>query len=374
MSPRVKAGNNIYLNGRFLSQKVTGVQRYALELVKALDLLLASGAVASPAPRFTLLVPPQAGELPGLSRIRVRRVGHLKGHLWEQLELPWHVRDGLLISLCNTAPLFLPNQVVTFHDAAVFSFPQAYSLLFRSWYRIIMRRVGRIAQAVLTVSRFSQGELVAKVGIPADKIEVLPNAIDHMHQVEPDHRVQAQFSLQQGGYALAVSSMNPTKNFPAIVAAFQLLDDPTLELVIAGGKNSRIFSELEMTLPDRVKFVGYVDDRQLKSLYQHAAFFVFPSLYEGFGLPPLEAMACGCPVVAAKAASLPEVCQDAALYCDPLSVADLAAQMGTMYRDRSLREGFRERGVQLSRRYTWRSRAEQLLAVLGLPASRPSDG
>lgn len=361
----------IYLNGRFLSQNVTGVQRYAIELIKALDGLLASGAIPPPAPQFILLVPPQAKESLQLTRIALQRVGHLRGHFWEQFDLPCYTGDDLLISLCNTGPLFKTNQVVALHDAAVFSFPEAYSLLFRSWYRIMMRCVGRSARGVLTVSHFSKEELVAKVGVTADKIEVVPNAIDHMTQVKPDHSVLAQFELQQGRYALAVSSMNPTKNFPAIVAAFRLLDDPTLELVIAGGSNAKIFSQQEMTLPDRVKFVGYVDDGQLKSLYQHAAFFVFPSLYEGFGLPPLEAMACGCPVLVARAASLPEVCRDAALYCDPASVADLAAQMETMCRDRALRERLRERGLKLSQGYTWSSRAEQLLALLGFRASRP---
>lgn len=356
----------IYLNGRFLSQKITGVQRYALELVKELDLLLAAATADNQPFRFTLLVPQQSGDCPALSRIAVARVGRLGGHLWEQLELPWHARDGLLVNLCNTAPLFKRNQVATFHDAAVFSFPMAYSFFFRAWYKTVMRCAGRSARTVLTVSAFSRGELVERVGIPAAKISVVPNAIDHILKVEPDHRVLAQHDLRAGEYVLAVSSMNPTKNFRATLAAFALLDDPSLELVIAGGRNTRIFAQEEVALPERVKLVGYVDDPQLKSLYQHAAFFVFPSLYEGFGLPPLEAMACGCPVLASDAASMPEVLGDAALYCDPRSVDDIATKMALMRHDPSRREAHRELGLHLASRCAWRESARKLGNALGL--------
>src|SRR5450759_231389 len=150
----------IYINGRFLMMPVTGVQRYARELIKTMDCLLSKGKIAEKEIDIICLVPPDCNEDPGWSKIQIRKTGHLKGNLWEQVDLPWQARGQLLFSPANIGPCFHDNQVVTIHDASVFAFPQAYSFSFRLKYRITMKRLGKIARRIITVSEFSKRELI----------------------------------------------------------------------------------------------------------------------------------------------------------------------------------------------------------------------
>jgi glycosyltransferase involved in cell wall biosynthesis len=163
---------------------------------------------------------------------------------------------------------------------------------------------------------------------------------------------------------LAVSSLSQHKNFDVVVDALQLLRDRKFTFVIAGARNGRIFGRTSGDLPRNVLEAGYVTDAELRSLYEQAGCFVYPSLYEGFGLPPLEAMSCGCPVVVSNAASLPEVCGDAALYCDPLNHADVARCIAEVMDNPVLRQQLQDRGLARSREFTWRAAAEQVLRLV----------
>jgi glycosyltransferase involved in cell wall biosynthesis len=353
----------IYINGRFLTQPVTGVQRYAYEVVKGLDSLCEQGVVAVKRYRFVILAPRRSGDM-DLKHIAVQRVGMLRGHLWEQIELPLHAAGGVLFNPCNTAPLAKLNQVVTIHDASVFGFPRAYSLLFRSWYRLLLVCLGRTAKRILTDSEFSRRELMAHCGIRSEKLAVIPLGKEHILALEEDDAILHRHDLRDGRYVLAVSSMNPNKNFATILRAIELLGDVDYDVAIAGGTNPKIFGHVQLQQSRRIKMLGYVNDRELKSLYRHAACFVFPSFYEGFGLPPLEAMACGCPVIAAHTSSLPEVCGDACLYCDPDSPEDVARQIHALMADDARREGLGLRGADRSRMFGWERCARETLAVL----------
>lgn len=362
---------NIYINGRFLTQEITGVQRYAIELVKQWDALLAedggkSGHVQSH--EIRLLVPPGPVRDLGLSRIGVRQAGAggwASGHLWEQLVLPWHARDGWLVNLCNTGPLLKRRQVATIHDSAVFVYPASFSFAFRNAYKIIQRGLGARAGVIVTASEFSKSELIKHCRIPADKIQVVPLGCEHMQGVVSDASVHDRLGIAPGRYVLAVSSHNPSKNFANLARAFERLRDADYEIVIAGASNARVFGRTpELPRSDRVKLAGYVSDEQLKALYEGASCFVYPSLYEGFGLPPLEAMACGTPVVVSAAASLPEVCRDAALYCDPHRPDDIARQIDRVMRDAATRERLSDRGKRHAARYSWESCARRTLDVV----------
>lgn len=350
---------NIYVNGRFLTQPVTGVQRYAIELVKQWDVLLeaereAAGGEARH--EVKLLVPPGAASDLRLSRIEVRLTGAdgwATGHLWEQLVLPWHARDGWLVNLCNTGPLLKRRQAATIHDSAVFAYPASFSFAFRNAYKVIQRGLGVMAGVIVTASEFSKSELVKHCRIPAGKIKVVPLGSEHMQAVMPDASIYGRLGVEPGRYVLAVSSHNPSKNFANLARAFERLRDADYEIVIAGASNARVFGRSELPRSDRVKLAGYVSDEQLKALYEGASCFVYPSLYEGFGLPPLEAMACGTPVIVSTAASLPEVCQDAALYCDPYRPEDIARQIDRMMREPGIRERFGATGKRQAARYSW---------------------
>lgn len=357
---------NIYVNGRFLTQRVTGVQRYAIELVKRWDALLEEGELDPGHHRFILLVPGGAIRDLGLRRIRVERTGpaFLKGHLWEQLVLPIRSKDGILVNLCNTGPLFKRRQVATIHDAAVYEQPASFSFAFRNAYKLLQRSLGLAARKIITVSQFSKAQLIEHIGIKGDKIRVVALGREHMEELKADYRVFDKFSLKPSLYLLAVSSMNPSKNFANVVRAMELLKGADYEIVIAGADNGKVFGRPDLPGGDRIKRVGYVSDGELKALYEGAACFVFPSYYEGFGLPPLEAMACGTPVIVSRAASLPEVCGDATLYCDPGDPGDIARAIDRVMMDEGVREKLRVLGLRRSGHFSWEICARQTFEVI----------
>jgi glycosyltransferase involved in cell wall biosynthesis len=355
----------VFINGRFLTQKLEGVQRTAEEVVRALDAALADGSLGPACPQVTLLAP--RGELRGLQlrHIEVRRAGRLRGNLWEQLELPWLTRAGVLVSFCNAAPLLKRRQVVTLHDAAVYASPEGYSRLFATWYRFLFAALGRTARVVLTVSHFSRRELALHAGVPAAKLRVVRQGAQHLRQVEPDPSVVERHRLRDERFVLAVGSLNPNKNFRSVLAALASYPEPRPKLVVAGGVNNRVFREGAGAIPmEGATYVGYVTDAQLKSLYTEAAVFVFPSLYEGFGLPPLEAMSNGCPAVVSDIPVLREVCGDAAEYCDPRDPASIAGAIRRVLEDEARADELRSRGRERARAFTWEGCAREVWAAV----------
>jgi glycosyltransferase involved in cell wall biosynthesis len=361
----------VFINGRFLTQPVSGVQRYAFELIQGLDLQLQKSPDLRQRLTFTLLLPHDVQSFPVLHHITVKKVGRFSGHLWEQLELPFHSRKGLLAGFCNTGPLLKRKQIVTLCDASVYRVPQAYSLAFRFWYRAQFAMLGLWAKRLLTISNFSRDELVSCCAISPEKFSVIYPGADHFsRQAEKTTPLPDAFSSSDRPFVLAVSSMSPHKNFKALVQAAALLGETDFDLLIAGGTNPAVFRSAELPLPETVKHLGYVSDEQLKALYAKAACFVYPSLYEGFGLPPLEAMGCGCPVIVARAGSLPEVCGDAALYCDPTSAEDIADQIKTVMRDNQLRDALRANGLERVKAYTWEKCACQTMKAVENAADR----
>lgn len=354
----------IYINGRFLSQPFSGVQRYSLQLVTALDELLAERSPARDGHSIELLYPPDARPPEGLRRIEARQVGKRQGQAWEQLELPRHGWGGLLLCFGNTAPLTKRRQIVTIHDVASFVIPEAFSPAFRRWYRFLMPTLGRIARRILTVSHFSAGELSRLAGIPRGKIRVIYNSAEHMHAVQPDYGVLERAGIGERPFVLAVGNRAPHKNFKAVLEAQVLLGETDYDFVHVGDANPRVFGFAEEHVASRAICVGRVSDGELRALYERAACFIFPSVYEGFGLPPLEAMTCGCPVIAARSASIPEVCGEAAVYFDPHDYPALAAQIRELMGDLELRAELARKGAERAKQFSWRSSAEALMGVI----------
>jgi glycosyltransferase involved in cell wall biosynthesis len=353
----------VCINGRFLTQAITGVQRYAWEIVRALDRRLTADPQLRGRYSFTLVTPRRCPQNLVLQHIPVVPCGKLSGHAWEQLELPAYAGGRLTLNLCNTAPIRAPG-LVTIYDASVYVIPQAYSAAFRLWYRVLFRVLGQRARTILTVSEFSRGELARRARIPMEKTRVIPGGTEHILRTPADCSIFARVPVEPGRYILAVGSRSPHKNLGAVVRAVSLLGSSGPPLVAAGGSNSRVFQQASMAVDGSFYSAGYVTDPELRALYQHAACFVFPSLYEGFGLPPLEAMSCGCPTVVSRAASLPEVCGDAALYCDPLDPESIAQQMRRLLEDPSQRAEYRERGLERARGFTWDRSAGAVLSAL----------
>jgi glycosyltransferase involved in cell wall biosynthesis len=354
----------IYINGKFTAQRTTGVQRFAHHLVRALDRC----APATPSLQWVLLCPPEGG-LTGLQHVQVQTVGPrgLPLHLWEQGVLPLAARHGLLLNLAGSAPLFVRRQCVTFHDAAVFDHPQAYTPSFATWYRWAFRWLAPRVQRVMTVSNFSRARLAFWLGLEADRIVRVPNGADHLLGVKGDDRIRGRLGLQGQRWFVAVGSRNPLKNVPLLLEAWRHMDRPAdLRLVLVGGSHDQVFAggRAPRDLPEGVVQAGVVDDPALKSLVQGALALVCPSLHEGFGLPPLEAQALGCPVAVSRVTALPEVCGDAALYFDPRSAAELAACLQRLHSEPALRQQLAAAGLHNAAGFTWDGAARALLLAL----------
>ncbi|KVG29657.1 glycosyl transferase [Burkholderia diffusa] len=351
-----KKSKQLVYNGRFTTQKTTGVQRVARELIAALIKF-------QPQDPVTVLVPPQPGvEVSGAKTVKV---GFYKGVIWEQLVLPLFARGDRIVNLSNSASIFAGNQIVYMHDAAVFDTPAHFSRPFRVWYRIMFWILARTSVCVLTNSRFSRDRLAHHCGVSAEKISVVPLGADHLDVLESDTSVLDKHALTPDRFVLAVSSMNPTKNFGRLIAAFRQINDPSVDLVIVGMQNATVFGKQDhlSAAEPNIKYVGYISDEQLKALYQNAACFLYPSIYEGFGIPPLEAMRYGCPAVVGKSAALPEVCADAALYCDPYSHDDIAEKLRSLLDSAELRAELKRKGTLHAEKYRWSRSAEMMKEI-----------
>ncbi len=353
----------IYINGRFLTQEITGVQRYAIELLRALDSLIEQQKL-NRSLSFILITPPNVKQNIDLKNIGIQSRGFCTGHLWEQMELPFYSSGNLLINLCNAAPLLKWKQIVTIHDAAVFKSPQAYSQLYGYWYRFLSVYLGKIAQKIITNSHFSKKELSESAQIKKHKLFPIYLGKEQIERIIADEKVLCKYRLAKRKYLFAVSSMNPNKNFIGIVKAIKLLGNFDYEVVIAGGFNESVFKLVALDLTKNIKHLGYVSDGELKALYQNALCFIFPSFYEGFGLPPLEAMACGCPVIVSRAASLPEIFQENALYCDPHNPADIAAQIKILVENPQLQNILRQKGLAHAKSFSWENCATETVKVI----------
>lgn len=349
----------VLVNARFLAQTLTGVQRYSLELVKSLHRLLDRGALNSEKYSLLLLAP-SGTKRHDLERIPLKRVGRLGGTLWSQLELPRHARGGVLWSPANAGPIHHARHVVTIHDASVLDHPEWFSAGFAAWYRFLLPRLAKNAVRILTVSEFSRKRLAETLSMDPERISVVPNGVDAKFETVQSKAAEA--VLKRLGlprdYVLALGSLEPRKNISGLLSAWALLlsrkeIEEDVHLVVAGGKSSLFRDAGLPALPDRVVLTGYIRDQDLPALYSRALAFVYPSLYEGFGLPPLEAMACGAPVVASGSTSIPEVTGNAALLVDPHEAESIAEGLRSVLGDADLRAALRAAGLERVKVFSW---------------------
>lgn len=263
--------------------------------------------------------------------------------------------------------------VVTIHDLTSLAYPEFHLDATNAMHAAKERFAVERADRIIAVSEATKREIVARLGIPAERISVVYEAADARFHPYPPEQVQPvldRYGLQAGAYILSVGTIEPRKNYARLVEAYarlraQLAAPPPL--VIAGGFGW-LYEEI-LAAPARagveghVRFLGKVPDAELPLLIAGAQLFVYPSLYEGFGLPVLEALACGVPVVASNSSSLPEVLGDAGLYCDPLEAASIAQRMAHVLGDPALAGRLRQAGPQRAARFSWRRMAQETLEV-----------
>jgi glycosyltransferase involved in cell wall biosynthesis len=323
------------VNLRTLGSQITGVQRYLLSLLPHLP------------PELTSVKP-------------ARALQGIKGHLWEQFYLPTQLRRRLLWSPGNTGPLGVSRQVLTVHDAAALDHPEWFERKFALWYSALLPRLIRKVRAIITVSQFSKERIVQLTGVEADRIQVISNGVDRRFQPKDRKTVKekiAHLGLTEP-YILFVGSLEPRKNLKMLLETWQMgnFEGATLAVV---GTTGRVFQSVQTDFtPKGVRLLGRVEDNLLPILYSGAVGFVYGSIYEGFGLPPLEALACGCPIAVSDIPAHREVCGQAALYFDPFRTEDLLSKLEVLLRfDSSERASLAQQGSRRAALYRWETAA-----------------
>jgi glycosyltransferase involved in cell wall biosynthesis len=351
-----------------------GIGRYSRELVGALL------ALDSPH-RYTLFaatgrLETRALQPAGTARLRtVPLTDEWLARIWHRARLPLPIEAitgplHLFYSPDFVLPPTLPRTrtLLTVHDLSFLRFPHHYvPKLSRYLSRVVPRSVAR-ADRVLADSEATRADLVELLAVPPEKVEVLYSGVAPHFRPEPEpgerERLQSRYRVGEQPYILSVGTLQPRKNYLRLIHAFAGMRSG-MTLVIAGGKGwlyEEILDEAKKH-EERVRILGFVEETDLPALYRGASLFAFPSLYEGFGLPVLEAMACAVPVVCSNASSLPEVTADAALLVEPRDEAALTAAMRRALHDESLRREMIARGLERAAYFTWQRAARQLLAA-----------
>ncbi len=351
-------------------QERTGTENYSLNVIRHLLSLERSH-------RYRLYFNrlPSAELFPMAAGLELRVMPFPR--LWTHLRLSWEMArypPDVLFVPAHVLPLVHPpSSVVTVHDLGYLYYPEAHRPLDRLYLDLSTRYNARVASRVIAISQATKDDLIQHYGVEPDKITVVYSGCDGTIQTVEDEAtikaVKARHGIQ-GDYILYVGTLQPRKNLKRLLEAYALLrkQGETPHLVIAGRKGwlyEQIFQQVEkLGLKAEVTFPGYVPQDNLPALLSGARLFVLPSLYEGFGLPVLEAMACGTPVLCSNVSSLPEVAGNAALLVDPLDVEGMAEAMNRVLQDEELRARLVERGRQQVRRFSWERCARETLTVL----------
>lgn len=331
----------VAINGRAaVRREIGGVERLAREMVRRLPALRPD--------RYRVIQPPP-------------RLAHRAGHGWEQFALPAQAAGcGLIYSPANLAPLASSRNALVIHDVAALRHPEVYSRSYVAYQRLVLPLLARRARLLITVSEFSKRELVEVLGARPETIEVIPEGVDERFapDLEPGP-ARAAYGLD-GPYVLTVGTPSLRKNLAGLKRTAQALREHGIELVAAGAGRRYLRDE---TLPFRR--LGYVDEPLLPALYAGARAVVMPSRYEGFGLPCLEAMACGVPVVCSTSGALPETCGDNALLADPDDPTAFSEAVLLAVSDERIRARLTEAGPRWAARYSWDRTAELTDRAIG---------
>ena len=329
---------NILVNGRFFSRRVTGVERYASEIMTRLE-----------------------------DSVRLIRPANdrqaMLGHAWEQFILPVYVNPGeVLWSPANTGPLVVTDQVLTLHDLSPLEHPEWFRPVFGLWYRIFLPALLRRVKRVVASSEFVRQKLLARFDLEFVRTAVISGGVD-VDRFRPDQQTLLNIPER---YILFVGSLQKRKNLMVLLQAWGMICKrfPGVYLLIAGGRDKNQRAEPLSLVNESVCILGYVSEDELPGLYSGAIAFVLPSLDEGFGLPVLEAMACGVPVIASRAGSLPEVIGQAGLLFNPICPSDLANKIERLLSDEYLRSELVSRGLTRVQQFSWKRSAGELWEIL----------
>jgi glycosyltransferase involved in cell wall biosynthesis len=337
----------VAINGRAaVRREIGGVERLAREMASRLPTLR---------PDVYRVIAPR----PGLA--------HRAGHIWEQAILPYVARGAdLIYSPANLAPVASSRNAVVIHDVAALRHPEWYGPAYVRYQRLMLPAIARRARLVVTVSQFSKRELIDVLDVPPERIAVVPNGVDERFTRAADGAAARAALALESPYVLTVGTHIARKNLAVLETAARRLAEDGVELVHAGSGRPYMRPEPGGQLRE----LGYVSEDLLPGLYAGALALAMPSLYEGFGLPCLEAMACGTPVVASDTTALPETCGPVAILVDPHDGAAFADALHRLATDECFREGLAVDSLARAAQFTWERTAELTHAALEVAGGR----
>jgi len=329
----------VTIDGRALAGNRTGIGVHTAEIARRLD---GSPLIASHA---------EIADRSGLERCRFRVDPMALGVAWQQIVLPRIANEGVLWAPHGTLPLALRiPSVATLHDFSSLTMPLRHRVKTMLSFNLFIGRSLQMATRIAAVSRVVAEEAVRWFGVSRGRIEIVPNGVDDFFTPDGD----------EDDYVLFVGTIEPRKGLDDLLAVWDSLPAPRPRLILCGDAGWG-----NVPLPRGADVTGYVDRTRLRELYRHARAFVYPSRYEGFGIPPLEAMACGAPVIATRTGAIPEYAEGAALLIDPGDRAALRDALVRLLREPALRRDLRVLGAGRARTYTWDRSAALMNQLLG---------
>ena len=337
--------NVIQINGKFLSRDITGVERYANSLINEFISLGFKFNILKPKDSFI--------------------VGKYQ-NIWEQF-IPYKMNGNLLFCPTNTGPINYKNKILTLHDAAVLSHPEWFSKYYSTIRKIMIPKLINSSLKIITVSDFSKNHICDRLNIDETKIEVIHNGVD-IEKFKPmgiSNKVLKKYNLEKP-FLLSVGSIEPRKNLKRIINSWMKLPKiyrDEFDLIIIGKKNEK-FRETFIQEDNSIKNLGYVSDDDLITLYSMAHIFLYPSLFEGFGLPILEAMSCGAPVITSNYSALPEVGGNSVLYVDPKNEDNIASKIAELLDNDDMQKDLKIKGIEQSKLFSWNSSAKKTIKLL----------
>jgi glycosyltransferase involved in cell wall biosynthesis len=341
-------------NGRFVVRKQTGQERFASELLRELDKICRKD-------EFELVVPEYAERIPEYQNIKVVKFGRVKGHFWEQISFYRYLRKHHLVSvnLTTTCPL-LSAGIVCIHDAAYFEIQDMligniYGKLSAVWHHLMINAAKHSKYPLLTVSNYSREHLAHFMKQPIERYHVISNAWQHFARIKGDEAIFEKLpkDFKRGEYFMALSSLSPHKNFIWVKEVAKR--NPEKKFIIVGHAEGKTQHGSEELAASNIFFTGYLTDGEVKALMSECRAFIHPAIYEGFGIPPMEAMSCGAELIVSTASCLPEVYRQSAHYINPYDYeVDL---------DKLLKEPISPASEVLDA-YSWKKEAAKLLNIL----------
>ncbi len=302
----------IVINGKFYAQRVTGVQRFAREILLELDKIATSLEIE-------IIVPSNAENVPELKNIKVIKTKFKKSILWEQIYLPMYIwrHKAIGVHLCHVAPIIKPD-IVCIHDTNVLRNPKWFTRKVWLWYKLIGCMCAVFAKKIITISNFSKNELKDVLKVPDSKIYTICEGWQHLKKINNTDDALKKYGMKEKNFYFSLGTQAIYKNMKWVYS--YATKHPNEEFAVSGSSYCKIFGKDSIEIPANVHFLGYLSDEEVKAFMRYCKAFLFPSFYEGFGIPPLEAISVGCPVIVSDIPVMHEIFGNSVHYIDPNNI------------------------------------------------------